>query len=168
MRAIGLSPCRRTAAPGATTSAEAPSLMGEEFPGVTAPSLRKAGLSVESFSTAASSRGPSSVSRRPFGSSTGRISSRKQPSLMAAVALLWAGARGGGPAGGGPGAADLVGGEGAGGVGDGGAAGGGSGGILAETGLQHVAHEHLVDRGRIDAGAADGLGDDEGAESGGG
>ena len=92
--ARGVSPRRSTAAPEATTTAEAPSVSEEEFPAVTTPPGRTTGLSPASTSAVVPGRGPSSASTvctaplRPF-TSTGTISSRKAPDSIAARARSW-------------------------------------------------------------------------------
>ncbi len=86
IRARGVSPYRSTAAPLATTSAEAPSESGEEAPAVTMPSARKTVRSVASFSSVVEGRGPSSAVTSPSLTGTGTISRSKCPARWAATA----------------------------------------------------------------------------------
>jgi hypothetical protein len=80
-----------SAAPAAiTTTAAAPSLIPEELPAVTEPSLRKKGLSLARSAMVRSARGCSSVSNGTVSffrlTSTGTICSRKWPSVIARAA----------------------------------------------------------------------------------
>ena len=87
-RAIGRRPSSSAVSAEASSTAAAPSLMPEELPAVTVPSVRNTGRSWASFSGVVSGRGCSSRSMTvgsPFGCgiTTGTISSLKRPSAMA-------------------------------------------------------------------------------------
>ena len=85
-RASGVSPSSRTRRPLMTTTADAPSLICDEFPAVTVPSAWNAALSFASASIDVSRLGPSSTSNTAPPRGTGTISSAKRPSSMAAIA----------------------------------------------------------------------------------
>ncbi len=73
-----------------TIVAAAPSFSGHEFPAVTLPLGRNAGLSELSFSSVVSGRGPSSAETSvPSGVVTGVISRSKNPFFWASTARCW-------------------------------------------------------------------------------
>ena len=90
--AIGSTPSDLARSAEVTTTADAPSLTPGALPAVTVPPSLKAGFSLPRDSSEVSSRTGSSVSKITGGPflcliSTGTISSRNFPDLMAALAL---------------------------------------------------------------------------------
>jgi Kef-type K+ transport system membrane component KefB len=89
--AIGSAPAAAAARSDISSRPAAPSLSGEEFPPVTVPSLRKAGLRAASSSRVRSARMPSSAATSaPLpGTVTGTISSASRPAAAARAARWW-------------------------------------------------------------------------------
>ena len=83
MNASALRPSFFTRSSLISSTAEAPSVTGEAFPAVIVPSAPKAGLSVASFSSEVSARGPESRTMPSSGTISGASLS------AAAMALRW-------------------------------------------------------------------------------
>ena len=86
-RAITGAPAREAPSSDASTSADAPSFIGDAFPAVTVPPERKTGFSEASLSTVVSGRMHSS--RRSWPSPAGTTSASNQPASHAAAARWW-------------------------------------------------------------------------------